>query len=279
MLDISMVVLKHCFIILLTGLFAFTLINTTALAFLSNSKETRSIVIKNSRVSIDSLISQVRSLNHQKKYHEAISVLRAAIDISEEDLLLKALLMQTFDLFIESEIISGQKKIASNKRDISSYMAVAGSFDLLDEDLRAMEVLLNGIKYNHNSSKLWMFIARLELKAGRKNEALDVFKNIYRIDSKNSDALNNAAYLLVQANYAQKDLVKAQKLVTNARKIDPKNTAYMNTLAEINFKKGNSHEAIKLIRDAIKLDPSNEKLKTNLKVFSTERHHYWLRAQ
>jgi cytochrome c-type biogenesis protein CcmH/NrfG len=116
-----------------------------------------------------------------------------------------------------------------------------------------------------------MRIGKMELKASRGNEVLDVFREVVRLDGKNSDANNNAAYLLVRTdNCDADDLKEAEKFATNARKLDPKNPEYLDTLAEVVFKQGNTKMAQSLIEEALKLSPEKDALKNQLRRFKGE---------
>ncbi len=156
----------------------------------------------------------------------------------KEDSILRTLLVQTFDLFLEEEIKLGQRAIKSNPKDVGSYQRLAGALELLGDNFHAMEILLSGVRYNPISSDLWMRIARLELAANRNMEALGVFKEVIRIDKRNSDAYNNAAYILAKADHCEAhDLREAEDFAKNARRLDLRKPEYIDTLAEVSFRK------------------------------------------
>jgi tetratricopeptide (TPR) repeat protein len=220
-------------------------------------------------VDVGALVKRISQLNHQKEYQKAVELLSSALDKQPEDSLLRTLLIQTFDLFLEEQIKQGQKDIQNNRKNKEAYFRVSSALELLGDNMRAMEILLNGIKYNYKSTELWMKIAKLELKANRDLEAFDVFREVIRLDNKNSDALNNAAYILAKMeNGNTNDLKEAEKLATSATKIDPKNPEYLDTLAEVHFRQGHIKVAQNLMERAIKLAPKNESFKTQLKRFS-----------
>jgi tetratricopeptide (TPR) repeat protein len=218
-----------------------------------------------SNTDIDSIIQRVHGLNQHKKHAKALEVLLAAVEEEPQNSLLRAILVQTFDLFLEEEVHEAQLSIQKNPKNITGYSRMAESLELLSDGTRAMEILLVGIGKNPHSVDLWMAIARLELKAGRDTEALDVLEEVIRLDSKNSDAYNNAAYILARAQRSNKaDLKKAENLAINARKLDPKNPRYLDTLAEVNFRQGKQKEALELINQAIKLAPLEGRFKEQL---------------
>lgn len=239
--------------------------------FISTPGEKHTVANEGSTINIQALMKRVLQLNQKKEHQKAIELLLSALDKQKEDSFLRTLLVQTFDLFLEEEIRQGQKDIKKNKRDGSAYNRVAGALELLGDNFRAMEVLLNGLGQNQKAVELWMKVARLELKANRNLEALDVFREVIRLDRKNSDAYNNAAYILARyENCEVKDLKEAEKLAERACKLDPKNPSYIDTLAEVHFRRGHQKQAQTLIEEAIKLAPHKDELKDQLKRFSKE---------
>jgi tetratricopeptide (TPR) repeat protein len=217
---------------------------------------------------VSSLIQQINILNQHKDHTKALKVLLSALENEPEDSFLKAILVQTFDLFLEEEVHDAKVAIQKNPNNIMGYSRMADSLELLGDRSRAMEILLVGMSKNHRSADLWMAIARLELKAGRDMEALDVFHEVIKLDCKNSDAYNNAAYILARAQKSNKiDLKRAENLALNARKLDPKNPRYLDTLAEVHFRQGKQKQALELIKEAIKLAPREGRFKDQLARF------------
>lgn len=220
-----------------------------------------------SEIDFDGLLKEVIKLSQKKEYQKAIDLLLTSVDKRPNDNLLKTLLMQSFDFFLSDEIKRGQEQIKNGNGNVEDYLGVAGAFELLGDNFRAMEILLSGIA-KKQSAKLWMRIAVLEEKADRKMEALDVFREVIRFDHRNSLAHHNAAFILVQTTDShKKGLKEAERLVRQAIKLDPQNAEYIDTLAEIYFKKGNSEAAQKLMKKAIKLAPGDEHFRSRLQGF------------
>lgn len=230
------------------------------------------IVEEKGVINVDALIKEVNTLNNQKKNQQSMELLLLALDQQGEDSLLRPLLLQTFDLFLENEIRLGEQEIAKNNKNIEAYLRATSALELMGSRYRALELLVNGACANPQSSDLWMKIAKLEHKSGRDFGALDVFKEVIRLDPKNSDAYNNAAFVLAKTeNPAPKDLQAALSLALNANKLDPDNPEYIDTLAEIEFRQGNSEQAQNLIKQAIKLAPEKDFFKVQLKRFSQQQ--------
>lgn len=224
---------------------------------------------KNGIIDIEALMKKVLKLNQQKKHQEAVDLLMAAMEKNQEDSLLRTLLMQTFEMFLEDEVRFGQQDIQENKHNVSAYVRVAGALELMGDNFRAMEFLINGVSINPAAPELWMKVGKLEHKANRSLEALDIFKEVIRLDKKSGDAYNNAAFILAQSERLNaEDLKLAESYAESARKLDPKNPEYLDTLAEVNFRKGDPEQAQALIKEAIKLAPERDSFKNQLRRFS-----------
>lgn len=226
-------------------------------------------VNKDRIIDVDVLIGKVSKLNQQRMHKEAIKMLMSALEQEKNDSMLRTLLLQSFDMFLEEQIRIGEQEIHENPKNSEPYLRVANSLELLQNNLKAMEVLVNGISLNPDSMDLWMGIALLEHKAGRDFEALDVLREVIRQNPKNSEAFNNAAFILARTKgCSKKDLIEAMAYAISARKLEPKNPAYIDTLAEVHFRDGNKEMATNLIKEAIKLAPDKEFYKVRLKHFN-----------
>jgi tetratricopeptide (TPR) repeat protein len=234
-------------------------------------KNPRAIQEKNGIIDIDALIKQVSVLNDQKKHQQSLELLLAALEQQREDSLLKPLLLQTFDMFLENEVRSGEQEIKIDRKNIDAYVRMASALELLDNSSKALEILTNGVSINPDAPALWMKIGKLEHKLERPFEALDVFKEVIRLDSDNSDAYNNAAFVLAKSQKIRsKDLDDAILFAKNAHMLSPDNAEYLDTMAEVEFRQGNSAQAQSLIKQAIKLSPHKDFFKIQLKRFSHE---------
>jgi tetratricopeptide (TPR) repeat protein len=232
-------------------------------------KDDKDIEEKNGNVNVDNLIKRINALNEKNEHKQSLELLISALDKQQEDSLLRPILLQTFDMFLENEIRSGEDAIKNNYKNIEAYIRTASALELLDQRYRALEILINGISLNNNSAELWMKIGKLEHKSERHLEAFDVFKEVIRLDPKNSDAYNNAAFVLAKAYQGHsKDLEEASTFAHNAHKLDPDNPEYIDTMAEIEYGQGNYIQAQNLIKQAIKLAPDKDFFKNQLKRFS-----------
>lgn len=227
------------------------------------------VASKNGVVDLEALMKKVLKLNQQNKHQEAMDALMTALEKNQDDSLLRSLLVQTFEMFLEDEIRFGQQAIEKNKRNTSAYIRVAGALEFMGDNFKALETLIKGISLNPNAPDLWMKIGKLELLESRANEALAIFKEVIRLNPKSSDAYNNAAFVISQDETSNSDDLKlAESYAQMATKIDPKNPDYLDTLAEISYKKGDHSRAKSLIQEAIKLAPDKDSFKDQLKKYT-----------
>lgn len=223
---------------------------------------------------IESVIQEVLSLNKTNRHQEAVEMLLKTIERQPKDSLLRAMLVQTFELFLEDEINAGHEQLAQDQKNGEAYSRVANALYLLGSDDRAAEILINGLDVAPASTKMWMKLAQIEMERNRrnsKNEALDIFLEVLRLDPNHADALNNAAAILSRSEKPRPgDLEKAKTMADKALKIDPKNPDYLDTLAEIYFRQGNKEKALALIEEAIERAPDRLTLKSQLERFKAQ---------
>ena len=68
----------------------------------------------------------------------------------------------------------------------------------------------------------------------------------------------------------QRDLDDALKHSTKAVKLEPKNAGYIDTLAEVHFRKGDRDKALSLMKECVELTPKNPYFKRQLVRFKKQ---------
>jgi tetratricopeptide (TPR) repeat protein len=84
----------------------------------------------------------------------------------------------------------------------------------------------------------------------RYDDAYRVYETALKVDSKNSLILNNYAYSLSERGI---DLDKALKMAQLAIQLDPKNSAYLDTIGWVYFKLGDYGEAESYVKEALSI--------------------------
>lgn len=221
--------------------------------------------------SVEETIKKAESLNSGEKYEASLELLLGAVNDQPSNSVLKALLKKTFVFHLQSKIAEGYAKIEADKHDPEGYLTVSNAYNMVDDRFRSMEVLTAGIIENPRAVRLWLAIGLLELEQKRDAEALSVFNEIIKIDSKNAHAYNDLAF--VQSRTEDQRLLNLGAALKNAEKavsLEPNNANFIDTLAEIDFRRGEKQSAIKLIKRAIELDPEEPFYQSQLDRFENE---------
>jgi len=96
-------------------------------------------------------------------------------------------------------------------------------------------------------------------KAGRKKDADELFRRVYQRyreltgDYPNSSFAHNSAAWL--AANCRRNLDEALKHAENAVRLEPKNAGYLDTLAEVHFRRGSQEKAVELMTRCISMEP------------------------
>ena len=109
-------------------------------------------------------------------------------------------------------------------------------------------------------------IGTILLKQKRHTEAIDTYKVSATLDPDNAEIYHNLS--MCYARQAEADLEKARRYAQEAVRLDPKVASYYNTLALIDFRRGDYPQAEKAIRKALELEPENRNYQQGLKQIS-----------
>jgi tetratricopeptide (TPR) repeat protein len=103
------------------------------------------------------------------------------------------------------------------------------------------------------------------MSQNKVNEAIPVFENILREDSKFVPAINNLGY----ANLITDNPAKAEVLYNRALKLDPDYEPLLMNVAGFNIYKKNYKEAKRILNEVLKRNPKNEQAKKVLEQLKT----------
>jgi tetratricopeptide (TPR) repeat protein len=115
----------------------------------------------------------------------------------------------------------------------------------------------------------------LLIKAGRNADATEMFNRVYTLLKTNLETIredrkpqlqNNLAWFLARCN---QKLEEARDASMQAVAAEPGNAAYIDTLAEIQFRLGNAEEAVKLETKALLFRPDDEFMHRQIERFRT----------
>ena len=109
-------------------------------------------------------------------------------------------------------------------------------------------------------------IGTILLKLKRYAEAIDTYKASATLDPDNAEIYHNLS--MSYARQAEADLEAARRYAQEAVRLDPNVASYYNTLALIDFRRGDYPQAEKAIRKALELEPENLNYQQGLKQIS-----------
>jgi len=111
-------------------------------------------------------------------------------------------------------------------------------------------------------------------KAGKKKEAealyvqvRDVYEKLSKDYPGSAFARNSVAWVMANC---RRDLDEALKYAAKAVELEPRNAGYLDTLAEVNFRKGNRDKALELMKKCVELDQKNGYFKRQLARFKDQ---------
>ena len=128
----------------------------------------------------------------------------------------------------------------------------------------AHKILLDLLEKNPRSSRVLVELGIFLWETGKPGESKKVFMQVLEIDKNSAPALNRLAW------FHRKDkesLVHAIKLSKRSLELQPDTPAYLDTLAELFYRNGESVKALPLIQRAIELDPGSRYFRLQLEKF------------
>ena len=214
-------------------------------------------------------ISKVAILYIQVGEHElALDYLMEWLRLQPDNPNLKHLVRMAVTHQFRRQIQTAEARIAADPQDVQAYLWMARNLAMIDENGAALGILTEGIIENPAASSLWLMIGALEVKANRENEALAAYREAIQLDGENGLARNNLAYLLVKADdRSLHNPPLAMAHAMEAVRLEPNNTSFLDTLAEVYFKLGHAGQAVALMQRAIELNPADPFYKEQLMRF------------
>jgi hypothetical protein len=104
-----------------------------------------------SPIDLDKVMRQVLAYNKNNEHEKAIELLVQTIEGQPKGSILRGLLVQTFEVFLQDEISLGRAQISANRYDAQAYGRVANALELLNNESMAGEVLLEGLYFSPQS--------------------------------------------------------------------------------------------------------------------------------
>lgn len=151
-----------------------------------------------------------------------------------------------------------------DSNDIEMKIRIAKLHRSRERNKTAHQILLNLLKENPLSSRVLVELGVFLWETEQPKESKKVFMQVLEIDKDSAPALNRLAW------FHRKDkesLDHGIKLSKRSLEIQPDTPAYLDTLAELYFRNGESVKALPLIQRAIELDPGSRYFRLQLEKF------------
>jgi tetratricopeptide (TPR) repeat protein len=125
----------------------------------------------------------------------------------------------------------------------------------------AMTSFRQAASLNPRSATAFLNQAVLLESEGKKKEAEDAYNRVLGIDSQNTLALNNLAFMNAEAGT---NLDRAMSLATQAQRQLPKRAAVSDTLGYVYYRKNLNAEALEIFKRVVQDDPQNSTYRFHL---------------
>lgn len=123
---------------------------------------------------------------------------------------------------------------------------------------RAKRYVLAAMAEEPDKDALKEDLAVILAVSGHSHEAFSLYEELLDKLPDREDLLNNYGYFLVVSGT---ELEKAERLISRAVELDPRNSAYLDSMGWVHFHLGNLEEAERYLREALASDPHDpEKL-------------------
>jgi len=200
-------------------------------------------------------------LGREEDLDGSLRALVEGLEQNPDDEELRSFFRVAMALRLHRDLEEGMARIQEDPTDVDAYLRVARVYELGKDYRAALAVLTDGATNNPRNGELWVHIGLLESTLEREREALAAYRRAIKMDPALHSALNNCAYLLVTAHDPTlRDAGEAMKLARKAVELEPTNTSYLDTMAEVQFVRGDVRAARNTITRALELRPADPQL-------------------
>ncbi|MDE0330281.1 MAG: tetratricopeptide repeat protein [Nitrospinae bacterium] len=157
-----------------------------------------------------------------------------------------------------------QRATGFDSNDIEMKIRIAKLHRSRERNKTAQKILLDLLKENPRSSRVLVELGVFLWETGQTEESKKMFFQVLEIDKDSAPALNRLAWF---HRRDKESLDHAIKLSKRSLEIQPDTPAYLDTLAELYYRNGESVKALPLIQRAIELDPGSRYFRLQLEKF------------
>ena len=166
-----------------------------------------------------------------------------------------------------SEAVTAQQKALELQPNFAkAYAGLGLTYFSQNEAESALEHYRRAAALEPELLEAHLKIGIILLNQERYAEAIDTYRTILKIKPDDPEIYHNLG--MCYARQAKADLEVARRYAQEAIRLDPNIASYYNTLALIDFRRGDYPQAEQAIRKALKLEPENPNYQQGLKQIS-----------
>lgn len=210
------------------------------------------------------------ALRREKKYSEAIALLQPIADQYSSDPFVNARLVEMY-------LRAGQNDKARTasatqvKFGTRNVIAAAEAHVQAEQNSGAISILTDALKTKPDDLDLQFELGSVQERAGNRQAAERVFLQILDKHPDHAGTLNYLGYMWADSNT---NLERAESLLTRAVQQEPRNGAYVDSLGWVYFRLGKLELAEKYLSDAARLLPRDPTVQEHLADVLAKRGNY-----
>ena len=163
-----------------------------------------------------------------------------------------------------SEAVTAQQKALELQPNFAkAYAGLGLAYFSQDEAESALQHYQRAAALEPQFLEAHLKIGTILLKQKRYAEAIDTYKTSAALAPDTAEIYHNLG--ICYARQAKADLEAARRYAQEAIRLDPNVASYYNTLALIDFRRGDSPQAEQAIRKALELEPENRNYQQGLR--------------
>jgi tetratricopeptide (TPR) repeat protein len=220
----------------------------------------RPLMVFKDRLNAQAINIALDAMRKQKHYTEGIALLQPLVDKFASDPFVNA-------RYVEMLARAGEKDRArvaaatQSKFGVKNTIAAAEAFVQAEQFDNALGVLRDAIRTKPDDVDLQFELGSIYERSGDKTNAEKTFVALLDKHPEHTQTLNYLGYMWADSGV---NLERAQELLTKAVTQEPKNGAYIDSLGWVYYRQGKLDLAEKYLTDATKLMPRDATVKEHL---------------
>ncbi len=213
--------------------------------------QSRQVLVFRDKPNAQAVNTALEAMKRQKKYADAVALLQPLADKYSSDPFVNA-------RYVEFLLRAGEKERAKAaaatqvKFGVRNTVGAAEAYVQNEQYSDALALLKDALKAKPDEVDLQFELGSAYERAGNKAEAEKVFQQILEKHPDNTQTLNYLGYMWAESGV---NLERAQSMLQKAVAAEPRNGAYIDSLGWVYYQQGKLDLAEKFLTDAARLLP------------------------